>query len=77
MVEDLKAKLQEVVLVDGEVPRQFTPSFTIYHKKNPATGSGWTPDRLHSPITACHIQDLTTVIYKQVFIVLLSSLNHT
>ena len=69
MVEDLKAKLQEV-LVAGEAPRLFSPSFTTYticHKEDSTTGSGWTSGGLDSCIVAaCHIQDLTTAVYKQV-----------
>ena len=70
MVEDLKVKLQEIVLGDREVLRQFIPSFTkytIYHKEDSATGSGWTLDRLNLTVTACPIKDMTTAVYKQVY----------
>ena len=66
---DLKAKLQELVLGDGEALRQFTPSFTKYTicHKDSATGSGWISGGLDSCIvTAHHIKGLTTEVYKEV-----------
>ena len=59
MVEDLKAKLQEVLQDCGEYSNQCTPSF-IYHTESVTA----TPDK---PLAiTCRIHELSTTTYNEV-----------
>ena len=62
MVEDLKAKLQEVLQDCGEYSNQYTPSFTHHTESVDAT-----PDKPDSClITTHHIHKLSTTTYNEV-----------
>ena len=62
MVEDLKAKLQEVLQDCGEYSNQYTPSFTYHTESITAT-----PDKRDSClVTTRHIHELSTTTYNEV-----------
>lgn len=64
VVEDLKAKLQEVLQDCGEYSNQYTPSFVVHHTKSITA----TPDEpaLCLAITG-HIHELSTTTYNEVY----------
>jgi hypothetical protein len=61
MVEDLKAKLQEVLQDHGDCSNQYIPIFTPHTES--VTG---TPDKPDCLVTTRHIQELSTTTYNKV-----------
>ena len=66
VVEDLKAKLLEMMQDCGEYSNQYTPSFTIHHTKSVTA----TPDKPVSYLvttTTDHIHKLSTTTCNEVY----------
>ena len=64
VVEDLKAKLQEVLQDCGEYSNQFTPSY-IVHYTDSITAIPEKPDSSFL-VTTGHIHELSTTTYNEV-----------